>query len=80
MNKVLRIGILLLLVAGIATAILYREQFDAAALESWVKDAGSAGPVVFMLIYVMGTVFFLPGEEVRPRARARRRPYAGLGG
>lgn len=62
MNKVLRIGILLLLVAGIVAAIIYREQFDAAALEHWVKDAGSAGPVVFMLIYVMGTIFFLPGS------------------
>ena len=61
MNKLLRISILVLLVAGIATAIIYRDQFDAAALESWVKDAGSAGPLVFMLIYAIGTVFFLPG-------------------
>jgi len=62
MTKVLRIGILLLLVAGIVAAIIYRDQFDAAALEHWVKDAGSAGPIAFMLIYVMGTVFFLPGS------------------
>ena len=62
MNKVLRIGILLLLVVGIAAAIIYRDQFDAAALETWVKDAGSAGPLVFMLIYAIGTVFFLPGS------------------
>ena len=61
MKKLLRISVLLLLVAGIATAIMYRDQFDAAALESWVKDAGSAGPIVFMLIYIIGTVFFLPG-------------------
>ena len=61
MNKLLRVSILVLLVAGIATAIIYRDQFDAAALESWVKDAGSAGPLVFMLIYAIGTVFFLPG-------------------
>ena len=61
MNKLLRVSILVLLVAGIATAIIYRDQFDAAALENWVKDAGSAGPLVFMLIYAIGTVFFLPG-------------------
>ena len=61
MKKLLRICILLLLVAGIAAAIIYREHFDAAALEGWVKDSGSAGPIVFMLIYVIGTVFFLPG-------------------
>lgn len=61
MKKILRIGVLLLLVAGIVVAVIYRDQFDASALESWVKDAGSAGPIVFMLIYVIGTVFFLPG-------------------
>lgn len=61
MKKLLRVSVLLLLVAGIAAAIIYRDQFDANALESWVKNAGSAGPIVFMLIYVIGTVFFLPG-------------------
>ena len=61
MKKILRIGVLLLLVAGIVAAVIYRDQFDASALESWVKNAGSAGPIVFMLIYVIGTVFFLPG-------------------
>ncbi len=62
MKKILRISIFLLLLAGIAAAIVYRDQFDANALESWVKDAGSAGPIVFMLIYIIGTVFFLPGS------------------
>ena len=62
MKKLLRISILLLLVVGIAAAIIYRDQFDASALESWVNDAGSAGPIVFMLIYIIGTVFFLPGS------------------
>lgn len=62
MKKLLRISVLLLLVAGIAAAIIFRDQFDANALESWVKDAGSAGPLLFMLIYAIGTVFFLPGS------------------
>jgi len=61
MKKILRISLLLLLVAGITTAVIYRDQFDATALENWVNNAGSAGPVVFMLIYAVGTVLFLPG-------------------
>jgi len=61
MKNLLRIIVLLLLVAGITAAVIYRDQFDATALESWVKNAGSAGPIVFMLIYAIGTVFFLPG-------------------
>lgn len=61
MKKLLRISILLLLVVGIVIAIIYRDQFDANALENWVKNSGNAGPIVFMLFYIIGTVFFLPG-------------------
>ena len=48
--------------AGITVAIVYREHFDAAALEHWVNNAGAAGPIVFMLIYTVGTVLFFPGS------------------
>ena len=58
MKKLLRISVLLLLVVGIAAAIFYRDQLDPSSLENWVKDAGNAGPIVFMLIYIIGTVFF----------------------
>lgn len=61
-NKLLRIGVLALLITGIAIAIAYRGQIDAAALEQWVQGAGIAGPIVFMLIYAIGTVFFFPGS------------------
>lgn len=77
MNKVLRIGILLLLVAGIAAAIIYRDQFDVTALETWVKEAGSAGPVLFMLIYIVGTVFFLPGSVLTLAGGALFGPVLG---
>ncbi len=77
MKKLLRISILLLLVAGIVTAIIYRDQFDASALESWVKDAGSAGPIVFMLIYIIGTVFFLPGAVLTLAGGALFGPVLG---
>ena len=77
MKKLLRISILLLLVAGIAVAIIYRDQFDASALESWVKDAGSAGPIVFMLIYIIGTVFFLPGAVLTLAGGALFGPVLG---
>lgn len=61
-NKLLRLGLLLLVITGITLAVVYRDHFDAAALEQWVADAGVAGPIVFMLIYATGTVFFLPGS------------------
>jgi len=49
-------------IVGITLAVTYRDVFDAAALEEWVVEAGAAGPVLFMLVYTLGTVFFLPGS------------------
>jgi len=63
MNKsLLRIILLVILIAGITTVVVYRDQLDAAVLESWINDAGILGPLVFMLIYIVGTVFFFPGS------------------
>lgn len=61
-NKLLRLLLLLVIIAGIAVAIVYRENFDTKVLQQWIHDAGNAGPVVFMFIYAMGTIFFLPGS------------------
>ena len=62
--KVIRILLFLILLAGIVLAILNREQFDAVALESWVKDAGVLGPILFMAIYAVAAVLFLPGSVI----------------
>jgi uncharacterized membrane protein YdjX (TVP38/TMEM64 family)/rhodanese-related sulfurtransferase len=54
----------LALLAAIAAAIVYRDHFDAAALESWVNSAGAAGPLLFMALYALATVLFLPGSVI----------------
>jgi len=59
--KLLRALIFVLIIAGIAVGYLYRDALNVEALESWVADAGIAGPFVFMLIYIIGTVLFFPG-------------------
>lgn len=59
--KIFRWSLLIVLLAGIGLAIAYREQLDVAALEAWVSSAGAAGSIVFMAIYVIGTVLFFPG-------------------
>jgi len=61
-NTLSRILLLTLLTAGIGLVIIYREQFDVANLQAWVNNAGVAGPLVFMLLYIVGTVFFFPGS------------------
>ncbi len=77
MKKILRFLVLFLLIAGIAAAVFYRDQFDAAALEIWVNESGSAGPIVFMLIYIVGTVFFLPGAVLTLAGGALFGPVLG---
>lgn len=63
MNKtVLRILLGLVLLAAVGAAVALREDFDAAALQAWVEGAGAAGPLVFMALYALATVLFLPGS------------------
>jgi uncharacterized membrane protein YdjX (TVP38/TMEM64 family) len=63
MNKnATRIILGLILLAAVATAIAFRDRFDAAALQAWVEGAGAAGPLLFMLVYALATVLFLPGS------------------
>lgn len=60
-SKVLRIAVATLLVGAIAVAIAFREQLNPAAMEQWIGGFGMAGPLVFMVIYAIGTVLFFPG-------------------
>ncbi|MFQ5660817.1 MAG: TVP38/TMEM64 family protein [Gammaproteobacteria bacterium] len=61
-NKLLRIILLSVLLAGITVAIYYHKQFDAAALEHWLQGTGPAAPLLFMAIYILATVLFIPGS------------------
>lgn len=61
-SKLLKLILFAALMVGFVLAFNYREQLDAQAFERLVNQAGVAGPIVFMLIYIIGTVFFLPGS------------------
>ena len=60
-NRLMRIVLFLGLLAAVTLAILYRDQFDAAALEAWVRDAGPVAPLLFVLLYAVAAILFLPG-------------------
>ncbi len=63
MKKILlRLALLAVLAAGIGLVVVNREHLNAAALEQWVGGFGAAGPLVFMAVYALGTVLFLPGS------------------
>ena len=76
-SNIMRLFLLAIVVAGIAVAFIYRDQFDAAALEQWVQNAGIAGPLVFMGIYAIATVFFLPGSVLTLAGGALFGPVLG---
>jgi len=51
-----------MLVAGAALTVAYRDRLDVVALEGWIQDAGIWAPLLFMVVYAVATVLFLPGS------------------
>lgn len=60
-TNIIRIIVFVFLIAGIAAAITYRKQFDVDVLADWLAGAGVMAPLLFIGIYVISTVLFLPG-------------------
>jgi uncharacterized membrane protein YdjX (TVP38/TMEM64 family) len=61
-SRLLRVSLLLILAAGITLAVLNRDRFDVAALELWIQAAGIWAPLLFMAVYAVAAVLFLPGS------------------
>ena len=60
-NNLVRFLLLLVIVAGITLVITYRGQLDSTTIHNLIENAGSAAPLLFMFVYIIGTVFFFPG-------------------
>jgi uncharacterized membrane protein YdjX (TVP38/TMEM64 family)/rhodanese-related sulfurtransferase len=76
-TRLLRVILVLLLASGITLAFIYREQFNVQALEQWVSDAGAAAPLIFIMIYAVATVLFLPGSVLTLAGGVLFGPYLG---
>jgi len=63
-SRFVRLLLILGLLVSMTLAIVYRDRFDAAAVEIWIEGAGLLAPVVFILIYALVTVLFLPGSVI----------------
>jgi uncharacterized membrane protein YdjX (TVP38/TMEM64 family) len=48
-NQLMRVLLVLGLIAGVTLAFIYRDRFDGAALETWIRDAEVIAPLLFML-------------------------------
>jgi uncharacterized membrane protein YdjX (TVP38/TMEM64 family)/rhodanese-related sulfurtransferase len=76
-NRFIRILLIIGLVIGVALAIIYRDRFDGAALEAWIRDAGPVAPLLFMLVYALAAVLFLPGSVITLAGGALFGPVLG---
>ncbi len=54
--------LLLLLVAAVGAGLFYRDRFDPETLRQWIDAGGVAAPLLFIAIYALATVLFLPGS------------------
>jgi uncharacterized membrane protein YdjX (TVP38/TMEM64 family) len=73
----LRIGLVLLLVIGIALAWLNREEFAQEMIATQVRQLGVWGPLAFVGIYCLAPALFLPGSVLTLAGGALFGPVTG---
>lgn len=73
----IRSAVALALLAAVAVAFHYRQTLDPAQLEAWVRSWGMAGMAVFVLLYLLATVLFLPGSVLTLTGGALFGPWLG---
>ncbi|RMG58970.1 MAG: sulfurtransferase [Gammaproteobacteria bacterium] len=62
MSRLMRPALALMLLAAIGWMLLNREHWDPQQVQAFIEGLGWAGPVVFVLLYAVGTVLFFPGS------------------
>lgn len=77
-KTILRLMLLTLLSIGIALAVIYRDSIDTVAIQYWIEQSGALAPLLFMLVYVLATVFFLPGSVLTLAGGALFGPVVGV--
>lgn len=73
-----RLAIAALIGLGIAAALIYREHLTPEAMETFIQGLGVWGPVAYIAVYMIATVFFLPGSAVTLAGGALFGPYWGV--
>jgi uncharacterized membrane protein YdjX (TVP38/TMEM64 family)/rhodanese-related sulfurtransferase len=61
-NVWLRVTLVVVVGAGIAAAVAFRDRLTVDALEAWIGGLGAGAPWLFMGVYALAAVFFLPGS------------------
>ncbi|MEA3409978.1 MAG: VTT domain-containing protein [Pseudomonadota bacterium] len=76
-NRLIRILLIIGLVTGVTLAVVYRDRFDAEALEAWILGSGPLAPLIFIFIYAAAAVLVLPGSVLTLAGGALFGPVLG---
>ncbi|HKJ70167.1 MAG TPA: VTT domain-containing protein, partial [Gammaproteobacteria bacterium] len=66
-----------LLLAVVAAGLVYRDQINPADIEAWIRGAGALAPLLFLGLYVIGAVAFIPGSVLTLAGGALFGPVLG---
>jgi len=77
-NKKIKIFFAILLLIGIIFSIINREYFNNENITYFLNNYGIFTPLIFILIYVLATILFLPGVILTMIAGALFGPVLGL--
>ena len=76
-KTLLRLGLLVVIGFGIATAVFYRDQFTTDQLEALLDRLGFWAPLAFIAVYLIAPALFLPGGPITLAAGALFGPVLG---
>jgi len=62
MNRLKRILIILAIAHGTTLSIEYQDQLNPDSLQGWLEGFGVFSPLLFILLYAVATVLFIPGS------------------
>lgn len=60
MKFLIRGALVLLLIGGAVAGFVYRDALDSSVIDAWLHEAGAVAAVLFIVLYTLGTVLFLP--------------------
>ena len=66
-----------LLLAVVAVGLVYRDQINPADIEAWIRGSGGLAPLLFLGVYVVGAVAFIPGSVLTLAGGALFGPVLG---
>lgn len=77
-QKWVKVVLALVLIAGIALVLTYREQIDIERAQLWLEQSGSAAPILFMVLYAIAAPLFFPGSILTLLGGALFGPFWGV--